>query len=139
MPCLSSGLVLSLAGQQVMFSSYHAQLHDMGTVLGALVDTAEDIRGRRRAHGNLACAVMAIIGPESDYAAHCTMDISHGIAANLPEDHLAVDRRGFFRFAVIQTATRPTSGVEHYEWVTDATDVSYARHAPPTMTPSPPW
>lgn len=77
------GLTLSMARGRVSFSSYRAGFRDMATVLGALVDTAEDVRVRRRADGDLACAVMAVVGPETDYAARWVMDFPRWLALNL--------------------------------------------------------
>lgn len=73
----------AMADGHVVFSAFQAGVSDMPAVMDVLIDAAEDVRTRRRTYGDLASAVVAVDGLESDYAAHLLLDIPQWIGVNL--------------------------------------------------------
>jgi hypothetical protein len=62
---------------------YEAGDTDGPDLLALLVDAAEDVRAKRRTHGLLVCANIAVFGPRDIRTAKAVLDLPHWIARNL--------------------------------------------------------
>lgn len=63
--------------------AYEAEAEDAPDLLAVLVATAEDLRARRRRHGQLVCANIAILGPHDIPTARAVLDWPRWITRKL--------------------------------------------------------
>lgn len=73
----------SMSRNLTTWCAYEADSTDGPDLLALLADTAEDLRARRRTHGPLACANIAIFGPHDIPTARTVLDWPHWLARNL--------------------------------------------------------
>jgi hypothetical protein len=73
----------SLSRNATTWCSYEADVDDGPELLGALTEAAEEVRVQRREAGILACANIAIFGPNDIASARAVLDWPHWMARKL--------------------------------------------------------